>query len=531
MAAKYARHVSPKQTPQTEPIPGTSQVANSAGGYSWAVDDWVRLERFLVLGSEGGSYYATERKLTIENATCIERCAKEDGLRTVATIVDFSKEGRAPKNDPAIFALAVVAKVGDAITKKLAYDAVPSVCRIGTHLFQFAEACKAMRGWGSGLRRAIAHWYQTKQDLAYQVVKYQNRNGWSHHDLMHMSHPKFTDETRNAIAHWAKNGWKDVGDTPHENKGLLHIWAFERAKRADKKEVCRLIREYDMPREAIPTQFLTEPEVWEALLERMPMHAMVRNLANMTRAGVLAPLSDGTKKVMAELSDTERIRKSRLHPVAVLSALLTYKSGKSAKGSNTWTPVPQIVDALDGAFYHAFGNVEPTGKRWLLALDASASMTWSNIAGVEGLTPRVGSAAMSMITAAVESQHHFMAFASGIMTLSISPRQRLDDVCRSIERLPASGTDCALPMIYAMQHGIPVDVFVVYTDSETYQGNIHASQALVQYRQKTGIPAKLIVVGMVSNGFTIADPNDAGMMDVVGFDTAAPQVMSQFAVS
>jgi len=34
---------------------------------------------------------------------------------------------------------------------------------------------------------------------------------------------------------------------------------------------------------------------------------------------------------------------------------------------------------------------------------------------------------------------------------------------------------------------------------------------------------------MTSNGFTIADPNDAGMMDVVGFDSAAPQVISNFA--
>ena len=34
---------------------------------------------------------------------------------------------------------------------------------------------------------------------------------------------------------------------------------------------------------------------------------------------------------------------------------------------------------------------------------------------------------------------------------------------------------------------------------------------------------------MTSNGFSIADPNDAGMLDVVGFDTATPQVISGFA--
>jgi 60 kDa SS-A/Ro ribonucleoprotein len=46
-----------------------------------------------------------------------------------------------------------------------------------------------------------------------------------------------------------------------------------------------------------------------------------------------------------------------------------------------------------------------------------------------------------------------------------------------------------------------------------------------------GRRAKLVVVGMTATSFTIADPSDAGMLDVVGFDTAAPQVMADFARS
>jgi 60 kDa SS-A/Ro ribonucleoprotein len=51
---------------------------------------------------------------------------------------------------------------------------------------------------------------------------------------------------------------------------------------------------------------------------------------------------------------------------------------------------------------------------------------------------------------------------------------------------------------------------------------------LKQYRQKSGINAKLIVVGMTATEFTIADPNDAGSLDLVGFDSAAPAIMSDF---
>jgi 60 kDa SS-A/Ro ribonucleoprotein len=84
-------------------------------------------------------------------------------------------------------------------------------------------------------------------------------------------------------------------------------------------------------------------------------------------------------------------------------------------------------------------------------------------------------------------------------------------------------------MKWAMDKKKKFDVFIVYTDSETYFGNIHPSVALQQYREYTKNPeVRLIVVGMVSNGFSIADPTDPLMMDVIGFDTEAPKAMANF---
>ena len=84
-------------------------------------------------------------------------------------------------------------------------------------------------------------------------------------------------------------------------------------------------------------------------------------------------------------------------------------------------------------------------------------------------------------------------------------------------------------MLYALEHRLAVDMFVVLTDSETWAGTIQPDEALRTYRARTGIPAKLVVVGMTSNGFTIADANDGGMLDVVGFDAAAPALIADFA--
>src|SRR5262245_37001151 len=105
---KYGTYVNKRVTPQTEKA-SAGQVKNNAGGYTFKVDEWKQLERFLILGNEGGSYYATEQKMTKDNAKVVDKCLAKDPARTVNTIVEISDCGRAPKNDPAIFALAMAA--------------------------------------------------------------------------------------------------------------------------------------------------------------------------------------------------------------------------------------------------------------------------------------------------------------------------------------------------------------------------------------------------------------------------------------
>ena len=535
------------KTPQSAPIPGTSQVANSNGGFVFAVDDWTRLDRFLILGSEGGSFYANERTLTRENAEGVLRCLALDGRRVVARIVAVSEAGRAPRNDPALFALALAAKLGDVDTRRAAFAALPRVARIGTHLFHFAEHVKATGGWGRGTMRAFARWYTEMEAsrLALQAVKYQTRDGWSHRDLLRKAHPVAKDDRQQAIFHWMTKGWDGVGEVPHPDQVLAMIWAFERAKSLrEKKDVdllCGLIRDHRLPHECVPTEMKRHPEVWEALLPQMGLTAMLRNLGKMTEVGLLGALSDAERLVVSRLEEAEALRAARVHPLQLLVALRTYGQGHGEKGKLTWTPRQRIVDALDGAFYRAFQAVTPTNARTLLALDVSGSMAGGLIAGLPGITPRVGSAAMALVTAAVEPRHEFVAFTngpyrsahrgfgSGISPLAISPGSRLDDVVKAVSDLPFGGTDCALPMLWAAENKVPVDIFCVYTDSETWAGDIHPVQALRQYRAKMGIGARLVVIGMVSNGFSIADPQDGGMLDVVGFDTSTPSIIADFA--
>lgn len=517
-------------TPQSEPIPGSPQVANSAGGYSFEVDVWTRLRRFLILGSEGGSYYAGERELTKENVDAVREAVRTDGKRLVDEVVAISEAGRAPKNDPALLALAIASASSETDVRRYALDALPRVARTGTHLFAFLTFANGERGEGRAFRRAIANWYTSKDRdaLAYQLVKYQSRHGWTHRDALRVAHPS-PDTYNGDLLRWAAG--KDVAlemtEAPATLKGFYALREAEDA-RASALTIARYGGAVSW--EMVQSEHLTSPAVWEALVPHMPLGALVRNIATMTRVGYIAPMSAGSTAVIERLGNAEAIHKARLHPIALLAAQVTYMQGHGMRGTNTWTPVPQVIDALDRAFYMAFDNVAPTNKRHMLALDVSSSMAYGSVSGVPGLSPRVASAAMALVTAQVEPSYMTMAFQRRFVPLALSPRMRLDSALQAVAGLDFGGTDCALPMQYAKAENILVDVFVVYTDSETWAGHIHPSQALDEYRQATGIGAKLVVVGMEGNRFSIADPRDPGMLDVVGFDTSTPEAIAAFAM-
>ncbi|HEX6749294.1 MAG TPA: TROVE domain-containing protein, partial [Longimicrobium sp.] len=204
----FATRLRKLATPQSAQIPGSAQVPNSAGGFAWPVDRWARLDRFLVLGSEGGTYYIGERTLTVENAAAAAECVAEDGARVVRRVVEISESGRAPNNDPALFVLAMVAGMGDEAARAAALEALPRVARTGTHLLHWLRYVQAFRGWGRGVRRAVGAWYLGKEprELAYQLLKYPQRDGWSHRDALRLAHPKPADGEQRALLARAVTG-------------------------------------------------------------------------------------------------------------------------------------------------------------------------------------------------------------------------------------------------------------------------------------------------------------------------------------
>jgi 60 kDa SS-A/Ro ribonucleoprotein len=480
------------------------------------------------------------------------RLAETDPRLVVDEIVAISTAGRAPKQNPALFenpalfALAAVVGMADAAGRAYALEHLGQLARTGTHLALFTSYVQRFRGWGRQLRRAIGNWYlgKTPDALAYQVLKYRLRGGWRHRDLLRKAHPKTTDAAKarlfDYIAHLHRARDLETGKTPDLNGLPDLVGAFEAARTADRATLVALIGRHPLSWEMLPNEALDWADVWAALLDQgMPItEQLVLQLPRLTRLGLLSGARGG--EVAERLADPAVQRQERIHPISMQVALRTYASVQGE-----WKPVRQIVDALDAGFYAAFRAVEPTGKRLLLALDVSGSMT-AQISDLP-LSAREASAALALVTAATEAEYEILGFtAQGpdavrgkmplghsfyprpyVSRLAISPRQRLDDVLKTIGGLPFSGTDCALPMRWATKHKVKVDAFIVYTGDKARAVEPH--QALQRYRETMGIPAKLIVVGMTTRFVSIADPNDAGMLDIAGFNTAVPNFIADFA--
>lgn len=499
---------------------------NNAGGFSFVLDEWGVLDRFLLLGSESGSYYAGAADVTRESVQNIKECIKKDGYRVVHRAIEFSISGRAPKNDPAVVALALAAVYGSTDVADAAYAALPKVARTGTWLFLFVSIIDSLGKWNAAAKRGISRWYseKTTEALAYQLLKYQTRNNWSHRDVLRLAHVKPSGETQSAIFRFAVSGELDsVGNLP---KLLLD---FNELKHANSKfDVVRIIENNrSISWEMVPTRWLTDPDVLAALLPTMGLTALLRKLGLLTKYGVIAPLSEGAKLVIQRLSNRELLEKERIHPIAILQALRQYSHGTGFKGKKTWTPVQSVIDALDDAFYFAFSYDEEKEETYLLGVDCSTSMFGARVIGSPNIYAVDVAAVMALAFAKRQKNYWIGGFNTKMAELKISPNMRLDNVISVVRNFKWGGTDCAQPMLHAIENKMTVDKFVVITDNETWYGDTHPSTALVNYRAGFNPMAKLAVVATSVSQFSIIDPADGGSLEIAGFDSAAPQLIAQ----
>lgn len=523
MSFNYGKQFNNPTQEQVIPDKAERMIKNNDGCYVFQLDKWQRLNRFLIIGCAEGTYYSNSKTLTIENAQCAIDCIKEDGVRVVNELVEISDTARAPKNDAAIFVLALCCAYGNQETKNMAYKSLNKVCRIGTHLFNFMSAIKGMRGSSRGLRNAIKNYYESKNEhsLALDLLKYKSRNGWSHKDIMRLIRWKPVGEKQNILKYYMKG---EVGETASKLV-LGEKLCRDMFNNGEKKEAIKSIIDYALPRELVPTELYNEKSTWEALIPNMPYTALLRNLGKISSMDLLKDFSKWEDLIIKKLSDEEAIKGARIHPINVMTAMYVYSKGKGVKGGLTWKVNQRVLAAMENAFYESFKYVEPMGVNIMIALDVSGSMDCSS--GV--LTAREASCGMALSLIKTEPKTVTYAFSRNFMELDINKNTSMKELLAITNRLPFEGTNCALPVQRALKKKKPIDLFVIFTDSETNQSNDgHVDTYLKKFRQEINPNAKLVVCGMTATESTIGDPQDVGTLNIAGFDSNLPKIIAEF---
>ncbi|MDC0835535.1 ribonucleoprotein Ro/SS-A-related protein [Geitlerinema sp. FC II] len=527
----YKFYTQPTRTPQSQPIPGREKemIRGRSGGYMFDAGLWAMVRRCLLVGTAQSTYYANKRELTNEFVDVLFQAIDENPERVAREIV-YASDGRSLNNSAPIFAL-VLLSMGESRAAKQAFsDIFLKVVRTGSHFYEWLSYTKSVRGFGKVVREAGQSWLSRNdaKRLAYQLLKYQQRHGFSHRDALRLFHVKPLTEDHDRLFDWVVKGWDELPETPPSD-ALAQVWWYEWLKRHPDRTHEAIVGGRLTHEMAAPVGNM-DAQAWQLLFEGMPIGAMLRNLGSLTELGVLGT---GTRqnldRVETVLNSATHLRRGRIHPIDVLKALKTYQSGgRLGRSRKTWTPVQRVVDVLEKAVELSFEVMEPTGKVFLHAVDISSSMSSYTVSSV-GLTCCEIAAAMALVTAKAEKNYVIRGFSTDFKDLKISRRDSFGTALSKVSNQNFGGTDASVAYDWAIRHSFKADVICFWTDSESWAGRRHPTEALAEYRRKVNPNVKAVYVTLAPYRITLVDPNDPLSWDMGGFDPGTPRLIQMLA--
>lgn len=229
------------------------------------------------------------KKLTIENIKAVERVLnttnKEELINTLKVY-----SSKVYKKDYILLVLARCCSVrNDRDFKQRCFNIVSNICSTPTLLFLFIEFYQAVnkalynsKGWNKNVKKFVSDWYHNRpaDKLLYQVLKYQNRNGWCHKDILRLAHIVPKEKKYNYIYQFLTKG------TVNENMDTHSKTLIDAVKNGETisniGDMIDHITNLNLSREMIHTKWLSSKEIWQALLLNMPAIALLRNLNKMS---------------------------------------------------------------------------------------------------------------------------------------------------------------------------------------------------------------------------------------------------------
>lgn len=256
---------------------------------------------------------------------------------------------------PAQVGMAVLAKAAPDVFEKYFGKCI----RIPSDLFAFMVYFQHENNGKTGgrvLKRTVSKWLNANI-TAFWAVKYAGNNaGFSLADMVRISHPKAESAEANALYGYLTT--RDSNKRQELADAVPYLKAVESLGKDLPEVAARNIKDFRIPHEAVTGRVhkLTT-DMWLALIETMPVMALLRNLNTAERhLGDKMPIALIRNKLTAS-----NVRKAKILPYRFMTA---YKAVGNKELRNI------ISDAVDAAAE----NIPKIEGQTVVAIDRSGSM-------------------------------------------------------------------------------------------------------------------------------------------------------------
>lgn len=335
---------------------------------------------------------------------------------------------------------------------------------------------------GRAVKETVAKWLSNNLS-AYWMVKYgsDTTSRFSLKDMLKIFHPKGINE--------ANGAWLLGKKILKKNSKKLDeiIVAFEGLKNATTiAEKVKYISAGKLPHEVASTFAGDSKAPWKAIGENMPNFALLKNLANLERKGVIDELRT---VIESRFSNAAGIAKSKILPFRFYDAY--------QKVTRSW-----VKDSLRDGIENSIANIPAFDGRTAVLLDISDSMeSFLRTASLFA----VGATKLS-------KQGTLITFDTSAKRVEISKR---DSVLTQAERIQTAGaTDTSAPIKLLTSTGTVVDNIIMVTDEHQNTGSPMYA-AFKHYQSHINQNVKLFIVDVANGSASV--PNVKNVHYIFGF--------------
>ncbi|XP_015112539.1 60 kDa SS-A/Ro ribonucleoprotein [Diachasma alloeum] len=534
-----------------------------------------RFTRYLYVGKEYPVYHSgswsNPANFSLDKLPSLEDLSSspETALLPLDRIKSTFASGVIHQPETLIFALAASARQHKSESlRRAAYEYLSQHCKSPEHFLLFVSfASKLSRqqslprhGYGHGWRTAVNEWYlsQSPKSLAECVTRCKSRYGWSHKDIIKLSHPvtkKCPADLQAVIKYIVFGLEKAKLEFENESRAQEVLELMERVEDfrqcQDPVRAAGLIRTHHYTLDHVHPDLMKSPDVWEALVETMDLPSVVHNLQRIQNAGLLGGGSQVSEKIITALMSKEQVLKSKISPSVLLLAAKTYENpdgvpmpvkrrvGRKNKLKHKRIPRPdgRIIDAMYLALNVSFSNVEATGLKYLITVSTGG---WRKTQGgqvdlVEANGPWVVEAACILALGLLRAEEKVtVSTFTGTEGLNARPVHIDKNATfqETVERMRARSTgppNIGKPMLWAAHHRRKFDVFINVVDKmrEKYD---FTGRAMDLYKKKMNLPNTRLVNWVVGSTSTYMEGrNVSDVLTVCGFDVHVPRIIEAFA--